>query len=192
VTQKVSFTKEMVVDAAFELTREIGWESVTARNIARKLGSSTMPIYSTVKSIEEIEMEVMEKALALMVEYQKKPFTPDPMINLAVGYVVFARDEHNLFAFLYRAERPVPDGSFNADARRDFFNRSFSGVPGVGEALKEIPADSMDSLMLKSWIFTHGLAVMTNSGILDLPDGKIAELVTDAGGAFYMYKGGSP
>jgi AcrR family transcriptional regulator len=191
MTQKASFTKEMVIEAAFELTREIGWESVTARNIARKLGSSTMPIYSAVKSIEEIETEVVNKALEVMVEYQKKPFTPDPMINLAVGYVVFARDEHNLFSFLYRAERPVPEDGFSAEARNDFFKKAFSGVPGVGESLKEIPADSMEALMMKSWIFTHGLAVMINAGILNFPDDKIAELVTDAGGAFYMYKGGS-
>ena len=191
MTQKASFTKEMVIQAAFELTREIGWDSVTARNIARKLGSSTMPIYSTVKSIEEIESEVMNKALGVMIEYQKKPYTPDPMINLGVGYVVFARDEHNLFGFLYRAERPVPEGSFGADARMDFFKRAYAGVPGIGGSLGEIPADSMESLMLKTWIFTHGLAVMINSGVLDLRDEKIAELITDAGGAFYTYKGGS-
>ena len=181
----------MVIEAAFELTREIGWEAVTTRNIARKLGSSTMPIYSTVKSMEEIESEVVDKALALMVEYQKKPFTPDPMVNIGVGYVVFARDEHNLFSFLYRAERPVPEGSFSTEGRNGFFKKAFAGLPGVGESLKEIPADSMEALMLKSWIFTHGLAVMINSGVLNLRDDKIAELVTDAGGAFYMYKGGS-
>ncbi len=191
MTQKASFTKEMVINAAFELTREIGWESVTARNIARKLGSSTMPIYSTVKSIEEIEREVVDMAIAVMVEYQKKPFTPDPMTNMAIGYVAFARDEHNLFGFLFQKDRPVPEGSFGPDARRDFFMRSFGKDPGVGEALKEIPKGDMDALMMKSWIFTHGLAVMINSGVLDLTDGAIAQLVQEAGGAFYMFKGGS-
>ncbi len=191
MTQKASFTKDMVVKAAFDLTRELGWETATARNIARKLGSSTMPIYSTVKSIEEIEKEVVEKALGIMVGYQKKPYTADPMVNIAVGYVVFARDEHNLFRFLFLLERTVAAGGAGADARKDFFMRSFGAVPGVGESVRGIPGGSMDSLMLKSWIFTHGLAVMVNSSFLDLTDEKITDLVLEAGGAFYAAGGGS-
>jgi AcrR family transcriptional regulator len=191
MTQKASFTRDMVIKAAFDLTRELGWETATARNIARKLGSSTMPIYSTVKSIEEIEKEVVEKALELMVEYQKKPYTPDPMVNIAVGYVVFARDEHNLFRFLFLLERPAAAGGVGVDARKDFFMRSFGAVPGVGESMRGIPVESMDSLILKSWIFTHGLAVMVNSGFLDLQDEKIADLILEAGGAFYAAGGGN-
>jgi len=191
MTQKASFTKEMIIKAAFDLTRELGWETATARNIARKLGSSTMPIYSTVKSIEEIEKEVTEKAIEIMVEYQKRPYTADPMVNIGVGYIVFARDEHNLFRFLFILERPAVDGGLGADARKDFFMRSFGAVPGVGESMRGIPMDSMDSLILKSWIFMHGLAVMVNSGLLDLTDEKITNLVLEAGGAFYAAGGGS-
>jgi AcrR family transcriptional regulator len=191
MTQKATYSKEMIVKAALELTREMGWGTVTARNIARKLGSSTMPIYSTVKSMEEIEAEVVEKALEIMVEYQKKPYTPDPMVNIAVGYVVFAREEHNLFGILFLSERAGEAGGVGAEARKGFFMRSFGAVPGVGDSLKEIPVESMDSLILKSWIFTHGLAVMVNSEILDLTDGKIADLILEAGGAFYAAGGGT-
>ncbi len=61
MTQRTFFTKEMIVDAAFQLTREKGWGAVTARNVARRLGSSTMPLYSSMKSMEDIEAEVRRR-----------------------------------------------------------------------------------------------------------------------------------
>jgi len=44
MTQRTVFTREMIVDAAFQLTRAHGWAFVTARTIAEKLGSSTIAL----------------------------------------------------------------------------------------------------------------------------------------------------
>ena len=62
MTQKLFFTSEAILEAAYSLTREKGWAAVSARSIAKKLGSSTMPIYSTLKSMEEIERMVRARA----------------------------------------------------------------------------------------------------------------------------------
>ena len=43
---KQRITKEMVVDAAFEIARKGGMEHVIVKNIAEKLGCSVQPIYS--------------------------------------------------------------------------------------------------------------------------------------------------
>lgn len=107
MTQKAVFSKQMIVETAFELTHAEGWQAVTARNIARKLSSSTMPIYSGWKSMVGIEQEVRRRAESLMVEYQRKAYTADQALNAAFGYVTFARDERHLFRFLY-VDRPLP------------------------------------------------------------------------------------
>ena len=101
MTQPTTYTREMVVGAAFELIREEGWSSVSARSIAKRLGSSTMPIYSQLRSISEVERALQIRARALLRDFQKRSWTENGRLNMAFGYVAFARDEKNLFRFLY-------------------------------------------------------------------------------------------
>lgn len=49
---KQKITKEMVVEAAFSLTREKGLENVTVKDIAGALSCSVQPIYSYCDSME--------------------------------------------------------------------------------------------------------------------------------------------
>ena len=48
---KAKITKEMIIDAAFEITRESGIEAVNARTISEKLGCSTQPVMYHINSI---------------------------------------------------------------------------------------------------------------------------------------------
>ncbi len=182
MTQRVTFTKEMIVDAAFSLTREAGWSNVTARSIARKLGSSTMPLYSSLRSMEEIESEVRKRAESLMHDYQRRPFTSDRMLSSAVGYVAFARDEPNLFRFLY-FDRPVTAGGTEGAAPADV-----EALGGVVDLADQASTALKDPQVLKSWAFTHGLASLISSGVIDLPDETIAGLLSDVGGAIYAFE----
>lgn len=178
MTQRVVFTKEMIVDAAFQLTREAGWSTVTARAVAQKLGSSTMPLYSSTKSMEEVENEVRGKAQSLLHEYQRRPFAQDVLLSAAVGYVVFARDERNLFRFLY-VDRPMTRDHAAAKGR------DAVALGGVVDLADQTATAMGDPRVLKSWIFTHGLASLISSGVLELPDERITSLLVEAGAAFY-------
>ncbi len=48
------FTRDMLLDAAFEIFREEGLEAVSVRRIAAVTGSSTAPIYSCFANVEEM------------------------------------------------------------------------------------------------------------------------------------------
>jgi len=62
------FSREQVIDTAFNLIRKNGWGSVSARSIAKELGSSTMPIYSNMNSLEELEQELKGKSRACITD----------------------------------------------------------------------------------------------------------------------------
>jgi AcrR family transcriptional regulator len=184
MTQKISFTKEMIVEVAFSLTRELGWSAVTARSIAKKLGSSTMPIYSSMRSMEEIEQEVRKKGEKLMFDYQKRSFTDNPMLNMAIGYVTFARDEQKLFRFLF-VDRPVAVSRQDVEPEPGEPEPGYAPLNGVVTLADQAPTAMKNPLVLKNWIFTHGLASMISAGVLDLADERIRSLLEEAGGAFY-------
>jgi AcrR family transcriptional regulator len=186
MTQRTTFTKEMIVEAAFALTREHGWGAVTARSIARILGSSTMPLYSSLKSMDEIEREVRAKAEELMHEYQRRPFTDERMLSSAVGYVVFARDEPNLFRFIY-FDRPVMQASRESAEKSTGEPADIESVGGVVDLADQAATALQDPVVLRSWAFTHGLASLISSKVIDLPDEMITSLLLEAGTSFYLY-----
>ncbi|MGD8941682.1 MAG: TetR/AcrR family transcriptional regulator [Desulfobacterales bacterium] len=95
--RKTQFAAEDVITAAFELVREKGLAGLSAPAVADKMGCSTMPIYSHFKNMQALEDEVIQKAWTLVVEYETRHYTGDRWIDQAMGYVLFARDERNLF-----------------------------------------------------------------------------------------------
>lgn len=95
--RKTKFTTKEIVTAAFELVREDGWGGLSSAAVADRIGSSTMPIYSHFKNLEELEHAVLEKCWDLLMEYESRVITGDVWFDQAIGYVFFARDERQLF-----------------------------------------------------------------------------------------------
>lgn len=186
----VTYTRERVVDAAFELIRKSGWQSVSARAIADRLGSSTMPIYSHLRSIAEVEQALREKARGLLHDYQSRQWTPNPLMDMAFGYIAFARDEHHLFRFLY-LERPDVIDEGTLGKLRDSFDEQVGEDGPQAQALAWLDAAAHNALMTHTWVFTHGLAVLVSSGALgECSDETILTLLGNAGEAFYLWAAG--
>ncbi len=181
------YTYSQIVDAAFDLLRDEGWDAVSTRAIAKRLGSSTMPIYSNVGSVDELEVELRRKARDLLKEYQGRPYTEEVLLNLAFGYIVFARDEKHLFRFLY-LDRPDRFTDESGSSMRDVFMEDFGPESPAGAALMALDDASQKVLIQYTWIFTHGLAMLVNSGSVgSTTDRHILRLLMGAGEAFYLW-----
>ena len=66
---KQRITKEMVVNAAFEIARSDGMEQVMVKNIAEKIGCSVQPIYSYCKNMEGLRRDVAMQVNRFIGEY---------------------------------------------------------------------------------------------------------------------------
>lgn len=64
---KQRITKEMVVNAAFEIARNDGMEQVMVKTIAEKIGCSVQPIYSYCKNMEGLRQDVTQKVSSFIV-----------------------------------------------------------------------------------------------------------------------------
>jgi AcrR family transcriptional regulator len=186
MTQRTTFTREMIVEAAFALTREVGWAGVSARTVAQRLGSSTMPLYSSLKSMEEIEKEVRMRAGKLMQDYQRRPFAEERLLSSAVGYVVFARDEPNLFRFLF-VDRPLTALPVEGRQKADGAAADITALGGIVDLADQAATALHDPFVLKNWAFVHGLASLISSKMIDLPTERIAALLVEAAEALYVH-----
>jgi len=65
-TKKI--TKDMIVDAALEIFRAEGFDAVTSRRVAFKLGCSTQPIYFEYKNMDGLKNDIVKKVVGQLNE----------------------------------------------------------------------------------------------------------------------------
>ena len=102
---KAKVTRDMILDAAFDLVRSEGHEELTVRRLAAKLGCSTQPLMYQFAGIAEIRRAVYDRAgdfhtayiTAFTGEYQ------DPLLEMGIRYIRFGAEEKALFRFLFQS-----------------------------------------------------------------------------------------
>ncbi len=101
---KAKITKEMVINAAFEVARAEGAENVNARTVSQKLGCSTQPVMYHFAKIEDMKKAVYAKADGFHTQYlMTVPPEEDVLSGIGLNYIRFAIEEPNLFRFLFQS-----------------------------------------------------------------------------------------
>ena len=157
--RKTQFTAEDVIKAAIDLVRKQGLSKLSASAVAEKMGCSTMPIYSHSQNMQTLEDEVVRRVWKLVMEYQAESYTGDVWVDQAIGWVVVARDEENLFKCLtdnnnleLRLEMQVKHWQYLADRLE-----AYNGFDGMDEELSE-------RVRYTHALLTHGLATSPRTG----------------------------
>ena len=102
---KAKITKDMVVDAAFEVVRKTGAENLNARTVARKLNCSTQPVLYHFETIEKLKRAVYAKTDSFHTEYLMDIKDPQDgaLLGIGLNYIRFAIEEPNLFRYLFQS-----------------------------------------------------------------------------------------
>ena len=106
---KPKFTREEIIDAAFEIVRSQGLSAFTAREVGKKLGSSARPIFTAFKDMSELKQEVVKRAQQRLEEYVAKAEGYDPLYKQVVKEMIsFACDEPELFHLIFLSNNTDP------------------------------------------------------------------------------------
>ncbi len=102
---KPKITREMIVDAAFELARTGGVESINARSVSQCLNCSTQPVLYCFGSMDEVKQAAYAKADAFHTNYLMQACASPGNVLLSIGlrYIRFAKEEPQLFRFLFQS-----------------------------------------------------------------------------------------
>ena len=182
MARKESITIDRILSVAFEMTRELGADSITARHVAEKAGCSTQPIFRVYKNMSELQTAVYDKSVQFFRDYYaafdrvgKVPFT-----NLGMAYIAFARKEKNLFRLLFVDAKPGRISMY------ELLIGSEGNVVAEINMAKEMGCSDPGSMFMKMWIFIHGAACMTLSGDYDLTDEETMSLLEKAYNSFLV------
>ena len=172
---KVTFAKEKIIDAAFEIYKDTGLESISIRKIAAKLGSSIAPIYSNFKSIDEVKKSIMEKTLNILIQYTEQEYSSSAFLNIGLGLLNFAREYSVLYKELFINSNEY---SYLTD---EFFAKNLEHMK-KDSMLNGLSDEEMKRILEKIRLFTHGLAALICSGSMQRKsDEYIHELLKEAG-----------
>lgn len=174
---KAKITREMVVDAAFEVTRIMGSENVNARTVSEKLGCSTQPVMYHFTRIEEMKRAVYEKADRFHTEYLMNITDPQGGVMLGIGlnYIRFAIREPNLFRFLFQSGFAVENSLLDMIDSEEL-------IP-VLSAMREAMGMDMEQtkeVFLTIAMFAHGYASIIANNSLEYDEKVVAKHLEQA------------
>lgn len=172
---KVKFTREQIIAAALNVTRENGITGLTARGLAAELGSSAKPIFGLFQNMEEVQNEVFAAAHVLYQSYvahdmEEGKFPPYKASGMA--YIRFAKDEKELFKLLFMRDRSKETIEENKEEIRPLIELIQKNL-GISE-------DKAYLFHLEMWLYVHGIATMIATSYLEWDDAFISKVITDA------------
>ncbi len=149
----VRFTRDAVLHAACQLMRREGMEALNARAIAKELGGSTQPIFRLFTNMEDLHRELILYVARQFQAHAEADMaqSDSPYIQLCTTYLLYGRDEPELFKLLFMRDR-VSEGQYSDQTNSDLV---FNIIK------KETPLDDETALRFfeRTWLFIHGLAV---------------------------------
>ncbi len=183
---KARITKEMVVEAAFEIARTKGAENINARTVSEKLGCSTQPVMYHFKTIEELKKAVYERADKYHSEYISDIHGEDPMKDIGLNYIRFAVKESNLFRFLFQS------GSFSGTNILDLIDaEEIQPIIGILSKEAEITMEQAKNVFRSVFVCVHGYAsVFANNDMICDEESISNDLDLVLYGAIGALKGG--
>ena len=99
---KPKYTKEEVIKAGFEMVRKIGFSSLTARDLSKRLVISARPIFTAFVNMEEPITEVIKTAIVYLEEYFKEFTNIHPHLSKweCISYLLHKKSQSFLSCFL--------------------------------------------------------------------------------------------
>ena len=183
--RKTQITKEMILNAAFELLEEGGIGNVAIKSIALKLGCSTQPVSWQFGSMTELKKELYFYAGARLFDGLGKKMEGKEAIDAffvsGVYYISLACDHPNAFRFL-NVDDPQKTVGADIIGGESIFKRQFD-EDAVKMLSKQfgIPPEKIGSAVRDTVIYTHGLATMMMFDSFRMPKEEACMMVYNVG-----------
>lgn len=102
---KPKYTRDEVIQAAFELTEEKGILNVTARDVGRRLGTTPTPIFTYFNGMDELKEAVYQKALRESTDYISECINYMPAFKeFGLRWIRYAYEHPNIYRMVYLFE----------------------------------------------------------------------------------------
>ena len=180
--KKTIYSREIILNYAYKILVERGLQDISARNLAKEMNSSTIPIYTFFTSMDDVKEELFKLAKQKFMEYIREDYTDITLLNVGMGVVLFAREEGELFRSIFLRSTPYND--LIEEVLEDFktlIKKQFAMDP----RFKRLSPERQDWLLNKGWTYTQGMATLICTGyIKETSDEKLMKDLLETGSFF--------
>lgn len=172
---RAKFTREEIIEAAFQMAREEGIDKITARELGNRLGSSARPIFTVFESMEEVKTEVLTRAKKVYGQYVADGLQQELAFKgVGMAYITFAIEEPKLFQLLFMSAVEERTGVQNILPQID---ASYEDI--LQSVQKYVDSkEAADMIYQHLWTYTHGIATMCATGLCSYTMEQIGERLT--------------
>lgn len=186
---KAKYTREEIIKKAFEMARRNGIDSVVAREVGKELGTSSSPVFTAFKNMEELHMEVRKAALHEFEKYVSDALNYTPAFKyVGMKMVEFAMKEPKLFQLVYMQEH---DGSQTFDMLVEELGDTVNVCVETVQRDYKLNKKEAQLLFRQTWIHTFGICVLLAGKVCQFSQEEISEMLSvEVQGTLLLIKSG--
>ncbi len=183
MARKTQISKEVILDAAFQLLVREGYATINITNLAKEIGCSTQPIAWHFGNMDALRAELLVYCLG----YMKNRFVIEGenastiMEQIAIRYLELALDYPNLYKYLYMSEHEGKKMAAIAQGLRAV------NQDKVIHMLKEehgITDEDAEKYLLNMQMYVHGISSFAVTEIFFSERKVLIQMIHDASEAF--------
>lgn len=173
---KTKFTRETIINAAFDIAKVEGINQISVRKVAEKMGSSIAPIYVNFVEIDELKAAVIHKVHMISQQMLTTKYTEDPFLNIGIASLKFSREYPVLFKDLIMNNTMYMQ---DVQPQADTILQQMKQAP----TLTSFTDQEMGGILFKMKVFQMGLSVMDVNGLLPavMDEQQLIELLESTG-----------
>lgn len=172
--------KDLILGAAWDIVGAQGFEGLTARHLAARVGYAPGTIYNIFKSMDDLYLQINARTLDALFRVLSDPAANDSTVppdrnmkRMAALYMDFAREHrpHWLMLFSHR----LPEGRRAQDWYQERIDRLFGPLEELLKPLFPARAGVKRKMAARVlWSSVHGLCFLQETGKIPLVGGRAA------------------
>ena len=163
------FSKEDIVDAGLRIVRVNGFEGISARALGKELGTSSSPMFTMFKDMNEVVDAVRSAAERIFTNRMKGVTDYFPAFKeFGLRLVAFAKEEPNVFQMLFLGKDARPEIA-------ESIARECLGSVRQGYGLT---SEQAGILLRQMWPVACGIAALCVRHPEDFPDEEVSRTLS--------------
>lgn len=173
---KPKYTRDEIINVAFKMVRKNGIQSLVARELGKELGTSSSPIFTAFKNMEELQQEVRKMAMKEFEANVHDAVNHSPAFKeFGIKMIQFSIEEPKLFQLLYMQEHD------KSQTYSDMVKELGNTVEICLEFIQNdygLFREQAELLFRQVWLYTFGICVLLAGKVCSFTKEEISSMLT--------------
>lgn len=173
--RKPKYSREEIAQYGLKIVEEQGVECLTARELAKSLGTTVAPIFVHYDSMEELKQEVRMLAQIIYRDYLKRGLSEKiPLLGLGMQYIAFAKEKPELYFLLFLSDRGT-QSEYAMDELRYTQELARESI----RKIYKMDEKAADQYFRDMWFIAHSIATLMVTGGCSYTEKDIQSILTE-------------